>query len=81
MVVRFIQARPGVHSGLLGSLRRIHGDVGCIPVRLVHSRASWGSSGSFGLFGSRPGGRWVHLGALDSFGSALGVVGFIGACP
>ena len=54
-LVSFIRARPGglrVHSDSFGSFRRSPGVVGIIRDRLIHSRATRVSSGSFGLFGS-----------------------------
>ena len=37
----------------------------------------WVLFGFLGFILVRPGGRWVHSGSLESFGCAVGVVGFI----
>ena len=55
--------------------------VGFIRGRCFHLGAPWVLLRSLGVVGFirvRTGGRWIHLGALVSFGCALVVVGFIG---
>ena len=78
-VAGFIGVRPGdrhVHQGSLGAFWCALGVVAIISGRCVHWGAALGvvvfnrdapcgSSGSSGVFGVHPGGRWVFCGDLS----------------
>ena len=79
----FVRVGPGglwLRSGVSVSFGCATGVAGFVRVRLVRSRAPWGSLGSSGFLYSiwvRSGGRCVLSGSFGACGWALEVVGFV----